>query len=69
MAARQSKEHESRIACLSKEHSERLLQFETRLENMKIEADQQKALVADYKIKERERLDKIAEVRNQHIDN
>jgi hypothetical protein len=29
---------------------------------MKAEADQQKALVAEYKNKERQRLDKIAEV-------
>lgn len=62
MATRQLKEYESRIASLSKEHSERLSQLQTRLENVKIEADQQKAIVADHKNKERERLDKIAEV-------
>lgn len=48
---------------MSKEHLERISQLQTRLEFMNIEAENQKNLLLQQKHKERERLDKIAEVR------
>jgi TolA-binding protein len=48
---------------MSKEHSERILQLQTRLEYMNIEAEKQRTSLLQQKNKERERLDKIAEVK------
>lgn len=62
-ATKQIRDYESRILSLSNEHSSRITQLQTRLEYMSIEAEQQKALVLQQKNKERERLDKISEVK------
>lgn len=47
---------------MSKEHTERIIKMKTRLEYMTIDAEQQKNEILEHKHKERERLDKIAEV-------
>lgn len=62
-ATKQIRDYESRILSLSNENSSRITQLQTRLEYMSIEAEQQKALVLQQKNKERERLDKISEVK------
>ncbi|CAO3628988.1 unnamed protein product [Mucor hiemalis] len=62
VAVRQLKEYETRILNMSKEHSERISKLQTRLEFMTIDAEQQKNQLLEQKHKERERLDKIAEL-------
>jgi hypothetical protein len=67
IATKQARDYESRMLNMSKEHSERITQLQTRLDYMNIEAEQQKALVMQQKHKERERLDKIGEVNMKMI--
>ncbi|KAK4515768.1 transcriptional repressor [Mucor velutinosus] len=68
VAARQAREYESRIEHLNKEHSERIMQVQTRLENMQIEAEQQKQLLADQKLKEKDKIEKIVELKSQNAE-
>lgn len=65
-ATRQLREYESRIVHLHKEHSERILQLQSRLENVQIDAEQQKILLIDQKNKERDKLERIAELKSQN---
>lgn len=50
------------MSAMSQEHTERIIKMKTRLDYMTIDAEQQKKEILEYKHKERERLDKIAEV-------
>ncbi|KAI8063661.1 uncharacterized protein B0P05DRAFT_555199 [Gilbertella persicaria] len=59
-AKHQLHEYEARLTHFTKDTSERMSLLESRLEAMKIEADQQRAIVTDYKNREKERLEKIA---------
>lgn len=68
IAARQARGYESRIEHLNKEHSERIMQVQTRLENMQIEAEQQKQLLADQKLKEKDKIEKIVELKSQNAE-
>ncbi|EPB88367.1 hypothetical protein HMPREF1544_04833 [Mucor circinelloides 1006PhL] len=68
VAARQAREYELRIEHLNKEHSERILQVQTRLESMQIEAEQQKQLLADQKLREKDKIEKIVELKSQNAE-
>lgn len=68
VATKQAKDYESKMLTMSIEHSERIALLQTRLEYMNIEAEQQKTLVMQQKHKERERLDKIGEVKKKGIE-
>jgi nucleoside-triphosphatase THEP1 len=56
------KDSEERILHMQNEYTERISQLKSRLEFMTIDAEQQKSQLLQQKHKERERLDKIAEV-------
>lgn len=62
LAIKQLREYEARMLTMSKEHTERIIKMKTRLEYMTIDAEQQKNEILEHKHKERERLDKIAEL-------
>lgn len=68
VAARQAREYESRIEHLNKEHSERIMQVQARLENMQIEAEQQKQLLANQKSKEKDKIETIVELKSQNAE-
>lgn len=48
---------------MAKVHLERISQLETKIQYLNIEKERQKSLTSEHLQKERERLDKIAEVR------
>lgn len=59
----QLKENDNKIQEMAKVHLERISQLETKIQYLNIEKERQKSLTSEHLQKERERLDKIAEVR------
>ncbi|KAG1052127.1 hypothetical protein G6F43_005714 [Rhizopus delemar] len=60
----QLKENDNKIQEMAKVHLERISQLETKIQYLNIEKERQKSLTSEHLQKERERLDKIAELQN-----
>ncbi|KAI9262663.1 hypothetical protein BY458DRAFT_515027 [Sporodiniella umbellata] len=60
----QLKENDNKIEEMAKEHLERIVQLEEKIQYLNVEKENQKALTNEHLHKEREKLDKIAELQN-----
>lgn len=63
VATKQIRDYESRIQSLVSEHSLRITQLQSKWENISMESGHLKSMISVQKNKERERLDKISEVK------